>query len=673
MTVPRAILSEQLSEVIKGRRVRTALFTTFTYDPGFFELQILPLLFPHQSFSVVEKVRRIQLEDALPTLDHLVVYYDGRAVIIDGEPSRLGCESIPIKRRTGVFHPKLVFLLVDESDSQSQSLIVCCQSANITRSGWWENVECAHFEELNDKRVSDARSDFKQDLLDILEKIEEHSSGIDCKALNSVREFVTNRVEQKKTKPHSVISKGPRLFGGSDDSTFTHWLTDENNIPKNLNLEVISPYFDGHIPDALNSILKELQPRETRVYLPQSEDGASLVTEEVYKYVEDTTKVHWASIPSTLVQRRGASTSEKLLPRFVHAKLYRFWSKRPKHYVTIVGSVNCTRAAHGNAYHGNLEAAWFLNLSDTLNIRELDWWLETLDQQATRFIEESPNEDDETDNALFDVAVQCDWETDQVKISLSGNLRYPIEIYSLTEELLFTIEERIQDDWKVLDSHAGKAVRQSMGVGGVLRIRCDEREWRILVQETNSVYRPSILLELTPEEILRYWSFLSPEQKMNDLERKYKQTIEGLSTSTANSLDTSDTVFFRFSGIFHAFGHFRLHIKDCLENQREEEAQIRLFGRKYDSMSELLRKLAESKDQDPLMMYVTFLAAKQILSWLEKNYTSFLLERQSLIQDLTRLIDLGISNRKLLKHESDNLTTQFFEWYEEIFLREFTT
>ena len=335
--------------------------------------------------------------------------------------------------------------------------------------------------------------------------------------------------------------------------------------------------------------------------------------------------------------------------------------------------MNCTRAAHGNAYHGNLESAWFLNLSDTLNIRELDWWLETLDQQATRFVEASINEDDETDNALFDVAVQCDWLTDQVKFSLSGNLRFPIEVYSLTEELLFTIEEQIQDGWNVLDSQAGEAVRQSMGVGGVLRIRCDEREWRILVQEINSVYRPSLLLDLTPEEILRYWSFLSPEQKMKDLERKYNQTIEGLSTSTAYSLDTSDSIFFRFSGIFHAFGHFRRHIKDCLENEREEEAQIRLFGKKYDSMGELLRKLTESKDQDPLIMYVTFLAAKQILSWLEENYTSFLLKRESLTQDLSRLIDLGLSNRKLLKKKSGNLTTQFFEWYEEIFLREFTT
>ena len=60
---PEAVLSGGLAEVVRGRRVRTAVFTTFNFDPGFFELQVLPLLFP-QSFSQVDKVRLLQLEDA---------------------------------------------------------------------------------------------------------------------------------------------------------------------------------------------------------------------------------------------------------------------------------------------------------------------------------------------------------------------------------------------------------------------------------------------------------------------------------------------------------------------------------------------------------------------------------------------------------------------------------
>ena len=62
--VPLKALTEQVAEAIDGRRVRAAVFTTFSFDPGFFELNVLPVLFD-QPFSQPDKVRRLQLEDAL--------------------------------------------------------------------------------------------------------------------------------------------------------------------------------------------------------------------------------------------------------------------------------------------------------------------------------------------------------------------------------------------------------------------------------------------------------------------------------------------------------------------------------------------------------------------------------------------------------------------------------
>ena len=47
------VFTQALSDVINGRRVRAGLFTTFSFDPGFFELNILPTLFD-QSFSQVD-------------------------------------------------------------------------------------------------------------------------------------------------------------------------------------------------------------------------------------------------------------------------------------------------------------------------------------------------------------------------------------------------------------------------------------------------------------------------------------------------------------------------------------------------------------------------------------------------------------------------------------------
>ncbi len=165
--IPTEVLSQRISEFIGGRRLRVGLFTTFTFDPGFFELHVLPVLFD-QTFSQVDKVRRIQLEDALRSVDHLAVYYDRSALAQDAEPAQLDYRRIDVRRTTGCFHPKVILLLVDNypedvSDDETkqrrthQSLIIALMSANLTRAGWWENVECAHLEEIHDKEVLDLK------------------------------------------------------------------------------------------------------------------------------------------------------------------------------------------------------------------------------------------------------------------------------------------------------------------------------------------------------------------------------------------------------------------------------------------------------------------------------------------------------------------------------------
>ena len=50
-TIPMAVLSRRLGDAIDGRRLRVGVFTTYSFDPAFFELQVLPLLFHDHSFS----------------------------------------------------------------------------------------------------------------------------------------------------------------------------------------------------------------------------------------------------------------------------------------------------------------------------------------------------------------------------------------------------------------------------------------------------------------------------------------------------------------------------------------------------------------------------------------------------------------------------------------------
>ncbi len=120
-TIPMHVLAEQVKEAIDGRRVRCGVFTTFSFDPGFFELNTLPILFD-QPFSQPDKVRRLQLEDALRTLDELAVYYDRHALSQDGEPAQLDYRRIDLSRKTGYFHPKVILLLLDESAEDADDI-----------------------------------------------------------------------------------------------------------------------------------------------------------------------------------------------------------------------------------------------------------------------------------------------------------------------------------------------------------------------------------------------------------------------------------------------------------------------------------------------------------------------------------------------------------------------
>ena len=158
-----------------------------------------------QSFSQVDKVRLLQLEDALRDVDHLAVYYDRRALSQDAEPARLDYRRIDVRRATGVFHPKLALLLVDEprepgDDTREphQSLVVACLSANLSRAGWWENVECAHIEEVRDRDRSSNRAPYRRDLLAILRRIRACATeSDDHRALDSVHAFLRHRAPHR--------------------------------------------------------------------------------------------------------------------------------------------------------------------------------------------------------------------------------------------------------------------------------------------------------------------------------------------------------------------------------------------------------------------------------------------------------------------------------------------
>ena len=138
---------------------------------------------------------------------------------------------------------------------------------------------------------------------------------------------------------------------------------------RDLNLEIISPYFDvGPTSTPLSDLIEHFSPREVRVFLPKNEAGDALCSKEIFEWVKAQAGVSWARPPKDLT--RGGK-AENARARMVHAKVYRFFSGQPKREFLFVGSVNLTGPAHRRG--GNLETGFLVELDPP---RRPDWWME---------------------------------------------------------------------------------------------------------------------------------------------------------------------------------------------------------------------------------------------------------------------------------------------------------
>jgi hypothetical protein len=105
--IDRKVLSEAFQEAMEGWRLRSAMFLTFGFNPGFFEQEILPVFFDiPMSHAPVARV--LHLADALRETGPIAVYYDRRALEPGGAPARTDFQRIGLIHRTGYFHPKNV-------------------------------------------------------------------------------------------------------------------------------------------------------------------------------------------------------------------------------------------------------------------------------------------------------------------------------------------------------------------------------------------------------------------------------------------------------------------------------------------------------------------------------------------------------------------------------------
>lgn len=670
---PTAVLSDSLKAAVGGRRLLAATFLTFRFEPDFFEQQVLPLLFD-VPLSHAEAIKRVQMEDVLRDVPHgVAVYYDQNGLVADAKPARLDVRRIAVRHSTGIFHPKNVFALVeatepDENGYREKALIVASMSANLTRAGWWENVEACHIEELGEGE----RTRLRDDLLGFLEGLERRLSAKSADGhatLKAIKAFL------RSTRQRLMRSQGgwlePHFFDGST-SVVEFLQGAAGGALRGLNLEILSPYFDaGPTSVPLTDLIEAFSPRDVRVYLPKTDAGDALCSKDVFDWLRAQPGVMWGRLPGEVTRGGKAENAKR---RFVHAKVYRFFSASPKREFLFVGSVNLTSPAHRHG--GNLETGFLVELEPP---RRPDWWMQP-DGSKPSVYEARVEDEGAVSTSGSRLSLRYSWDSKRAEAFWDDAAPSGVLSVQWSAGALFDVGPLNSRLWALLSSDAAAALEQVLRSTSILSVNGDRADTVfLLVQEEGMKSKPSLLFDLSPSEILRYWSLLTTEQRAAFLEAHAPEAAIGdadgdLVSRYARHADV-ETFFDRFAGIFISFGNLERHIRESLEGGNERAAEYRLFGQKYDSLGRLLdrvREDAERSREGLVEHYLMVLCARQAVSELRREFPDFFSTHVDDARKVTEQLGIADVLRTHLIESGDATMPGFLEWFEKWFLRRAT-
>jgi hypothetical protein len=661
--IPTRVLTDAFREHLARRKLLDLVLLTFAFEPAFFEQEILPAFLDVASTSN-ERIRLAMLEEALRSNVEVAVYYDPGVLGTGDGSSKLAVRRIPVRRKQGYFHPKNVLALVQDEEPgedgrRAKYLLVATMSANVTRAGWWRNVEVCHIEVISEGTESSLRNDLLSLISTLKRQVPDEREP--HTALEHIRTFLSRITPIEERSKGGVVQ--PRLYGpGQSVEDFLAECLRKDVV--GLNLEVISPFFNEADAGPLRQLIERFRPAETRVYLPRDTRGAGKCSERLFDSVADLPNCHWAHLPE---EHTRSGKAEAATPRDVHAKVYRFFNPQRRHEVVFLGSPNLTTAAHSGK--GNFETGI---LVDTEPKRVPDWWLVRDTKPPKVFLGPSDEGSNARASPLIALSVRYDWNTGQAELYWDAETPSPaltLEVQTATMEV-GTLSPR---QWVTMTPAHQATVAERLRQTSFVQVSAPGVEpATVLVLEEGMEQKPTVALELTAAEILKYWALLSPEQRARFHESRLAELAPPEREEIQRRLSMeAATIFDTFAGIFHSFSAMEDDIHRALEKKELKAVHARLFAEKYDSLPMLLSRVEKdlAGSGDPTHAYVIVLCARQtleaVLEVLPEEDTLGRRKGQALLTRVKKL--LAIRERIVLPEGTDR--ERFFEWFEHWFLK----
>ncbi|SFR78276.1 PLD-like domain-containing protein [Marinobacter daqiaonensis] len=668
-----AQISQYLEERLGGRPVKAAVFTTYTFDPAFFELEVVPLLLPeNSSFSIDERVKQFQVRESLREAELPIdVFYDQNIFRIQGESSpgmEYGCHGVSEGNRA--FHPKLSFLLVGNGVGESDSLLISAGSNNLTKAGWWDNVECQHWEAIG-QRGGDG------EFLRVLKRDLEYLQGKQIVqsgngAVSEIQRFLANCVADPEAPP-------VHYFGLSSTTRFLDFLSAEiSQLKKPVELEIISPFFADNSRNNLHEAFQDLGVGDVRLLLPRDDKQEALCNLDYLAHIDSLENVSWSDWVKTTSDPLGVGKEPH---RELHAKIFNFIGA--DRALTFVGSVNFTY----KALNENVEAG-FLVATDTESLLEVI--SDDLPDVSQRSLDPAPGEQhQEAEGVMPQISLTFDWLTKTLSGAVDSESSIEIDLIGADGAGNAAVIGWCLSN--VLSDYTGntEALEKALANGSLILVSgrvCDSDELiaphRVLLQQTHWSHKPQPeLATLSPQQILAIYAGMSPERRqllLTDarVKRLFELGERG-ETSLIEEAPLENEFFSEYAELFHAFRMLRRDLSN--EQSTPKKQDYYLTGTGVDSLPTLVGRAAaifESAPEDkqplhPVSAYLLLLSAKEVYRSDEFTDRPYVSQQLELVESLLQ----QIRESKLIKLSSEREADreQFFEWFETQFLEQYRT
>jgi len=667
METPESI-TDKLSSVIGGREVRAAVFTTFNFEPEFFELDVIPVLLNQGiAYSADDRVKTFQVREALRESGlQIDVFYDKQIFMQRPEQSpQMEYLCHGVSRGNSCFHAKNIFLLVWDEELREESLLVAAGSNNITRAGWWRNIEVQHWEEVKHRYVSRGFRDWLRKDIAYLQSLEEVSGA---EAIPKVREFLD-------TCTSSQGAEDVFYYAASDDRSLFHWLSSVKEKPlsqyENWNLEIISPYFCDDPEDMLHSRFDDLGVQNITMLLPVDDEQRALCQERYFNNIEGYDGIQWGQWKDRINETFSVDVFRRL-----HAKVYHFYNKRQAWI--FVGSVNFSNKATGviTSDLSNVESGFFVRLPKIEPMLDPVADLMTVEEFYVDGGDDVEEEEGIGYSRFPAISIVYDWKSKKLTASTKKHRKHEIQIVGSDNQLLISpwAVEYTPGCYEYDTAELEREIRNSSFVTIKVKSLTKDETWplhKVMIQQTGWTHKPIDLPSLTPEQILAIYAGMKPQQRQSTILNAMLQRLISLKVGgeiTALESTATDVDFFcEYAEIFTSFRIFKVKLLKSSEND-SAEVDYYLTGSGMDSLPTLLHHLNDRSLEsfDAVNSYLILLSAKEVL-----NLDSFTHRPQ--IKEARYEVQKNIDDIKsyIVLNRKEAMTAEFFEWFERQFMVEY--